>query len=149
MAVNRVKPQMSAASYKTYEVRAPRSSHFRRATCAEMDCPHHLGGWKTTVDERTDLGKAQAHYIRKESGRRSTEHRDEHGMTVFTFEAGQECFQSQNHYTRLERDEIFLVRDGDWRGNPRGTGARRHNADTWLDDFANHQDALAEVQKRG
>ena len=36
---------------------------------------------------------------------------------VFTFEAGQQCF-TQHHVP--DRPQFFVVRDGDWRGNPTG-----------------------------
>ena len=130
------------------------TSRARAATCAEVDCGAYLHGWQTTVDESTDLGQGQAHYIRKNSGRRFVESRvlSDEGvpLTAFRFEAGQRCFRADEHRARLERPEIYLVRDGDWRGNPRGTEPRRHaSAADWVDDFANHQETLANRLKEG
>lgn len=148
MGPNRILPQLPAQAFKTYQIVAPVSTHFRDATCAEVDCAAYLSGWRTVVDERVDLGQGQAHYIRTESGRRFVEHRDEAGMTVFEFPAGQKCFRP--HKARLDRPEIYVVTGGDWRGNPRGLEPRRHaNADDWIDDFATHQQTLADRLNQG
>lgn len=146
--VFRIQPQMPAQAYKTYELRAPVASHFRPATCAEVDCPAHLHGWRTVIDETSPLGQFQASYIRKESGRAHVEHRDDAGMTVFTFEPGQRCFASGDHRLTLEREPICLVRGGDWRAD---TGLmRRHvHPEDWVDDFATHQDRIADQIQKG
>ena len=73
MGIFRIDPQLPTDAMKTYSIMAPKSTHFRKATCAEMDCPSYLHGWATIIDERTELGQEQAHYIRKLSGRKFTE----------------------------------------------------------------------------
>lgn len=144
----RIPPQLPAGAMKTYQILQPPQTHFRPATCLEVDCFGYTNGWRTVVDESTDLGQRQAHYIRKESRRKYTETRDPAGLTAFEFEAGQRCFQT--HHKSLERPAIYLVRDGDWRGNPRNTTPRKHdNPDDWVDDFASHQQALADKHQEG
>ena len=70
------------------------------------------------------------------------------GLTEFTFEAGQTCFVE--HRVPLEREPLYVVRDGDWRGNPRGTAPRIHTRpDDWVDDFAEHQQRLADRFEQG
>ncbi len=145
----RLDPAMPVSAYKTYQVTAPLSTHFRRATCAEVDCPHYVHGWQTTIDERTELGQEQAHYIRNGARRQYTEDRNQApGLTVFTFEAGQTCFAGDQHHVPLDRPALYVVRDGDWRGNPTGNIARRR-PDEWVDDFAAHQDKLATELEKG
>jgi hypothetical protein len=147
MALFRISPQGPPEAYKTYGIRAPKETHFRPATCGEVDCSAYLYGWKTTIDEGTVLGRMQAHYIRKESGRRYEEEWN-NGLTTFYFEAGQHCFAQ--HQTALEREPIFLVKDGDWRGNPRRTNPRIHTKpEHWVEDFAEHQQALKERIEHG
>jgi hypothetical protein len=136
----RIDPQLPAHAYKTYEIRSPVATHYRKGTCEEAGCLAHRHGWKTTVDERTLLGQRQAHYIRKQSGRKFTEVRNE--LTEFVFEAGQECFNE--HKVSLERPELYVVRGGDWRGNPTGE-VRRHTSDGWVNDFGEHQERIARV----
>jgi hypothetical protein len=141
---------MEAASYKTYAIHRPLQTHWRQGTCAEKQCRGYTEGWKTRIDESTELGQGQAYYIRKESGRSFTEERDEAGLTVFTFEAGQQCFRpAKDHMIEIGKPELYVVRGGDWRGNPRKERRRHFNGDDWVDDFANHQDRLATRLSQG
>lgn len=140
-----IPPAMGPESYKTYTIRAPRATHQRKATCAEVDCASYQNGWLTVVDENTDLGKRQAEYIRVLSERHFTETR-EGGLTSFTFYPGQSCFRE--HYVSLDREPQFLVRGGDYRGNPRGEPTRVfRNFDDWANHFGEHQDALRKAQQ--
>lgn len=144
--VFRIDPRMPPAAYKSYRIVAPRQTHFRPATCAEVDCPPYLNGWRVRVE---GLDPQMLHDA-KTSGRRFTELHVAQGETWLVFEAGQPCFQAGEHKTRLDRPEFFVVQDGDHRGNPRGTQARRHtNAADWVNDFAEHQAALSDEQQKG
>jgi hypothetical protein len=143
----RLDPVAPAAAYQTFQVAAPLSTHWRPGTCAEAGCTAHLHGWQTSVDETTDLGQRQAHYIRHDTTRRHTERRADTGLTVFAFEPGQTCFGGQ-HRIRLDREERFLIRGGDWRGNPRGD-RRETTAAGWVDDFGEHQETLADQFGKG
>jgi hypothetical protein len=143
----RVEPALPPAAMKTYAVVVPRETHFRRATCVEVNCRNYQCGWQTRIDEDTVLGRQQAYYIRRQSGRRFQEVKAE-GLTVFVFEQGQQCFAQ--HEVPLERDPVFLVRGGDWRGNPLGVPPRVHRrAEDWVEDFAEHQQKLADRIKEG
>lgn len=139
--LNRIQPAGPVQAYKTYEIASPVSTHFRDGTCEEAGCLAHQHGWQTSVDESTDLGQRQAHYIRTLSGRRFTERRTELGLTAFTFEAGQRCFAT--HKVPLERPEFYIVRDGDWRqlGAPR----LHSGPDAWVNDFGDHLDRIARL----
>ena len=136
----RIDPKLPAEAMKTYAIHAPISTHHRKATCQEVDCDAYAHGWKTVLDVTTDLGVRQAKYITGKSGRaHSVVNR---GLAVeFTFPAGQECFAS--HTVPLEREPLYVVRGGDFRGNPRGTAPRQLSAPNWVDDFATHQDTIA------
>lgn len=142
----RIQPAGAVNLYKTYALKAPHASHWEPCSCEDVDCPAMEFGWRTVVDETSDLGQMQAHYVRADSGRSYVESRDELGMTVFTFAAGQRCFAE--HQRRLEREPLYLVRGGDWRAN---TGLiRRHvSGEDFVDDFANHQDMVADRMTRG
>lgn len=156
--LNRIAPKMPAQAYKTFSVSSPLSTHFRRGTCAEAGCGAHRFGWRTVVNEALELGQRQAHYIRKESGRKFTERRSdvvdtllsgiEAGMTVFEFEAGQRCFT--RHQVPVGRPELYVVREGDWRGNPRGADPRLHTKpEHWVEDMAGLLDKLKTAQEQG
>lgn len=143
--MNRIQPALATHSMKTYAIDAPRDTHFRDASCDQVGCTTMASGWETYVDEATPLGQRQAHYIRRSSGRSFTEARNEHGVTVFTFPAGESCFVT--HQVRVDRPEFYIVRGGDWRGNPRGDFMEHSTPDSWVDDFATHQEGLAKAQE--
>ncbi len=141
----RLPPQMRPDAYVTYSIEAPLETHWRKASCEEVACLHYLLGWQITADERTDLGQAQAHYIRTKAGRRFSEDHNPAGLTVFTFEAGQKCFRQ--HQSRIEREEIFEKKAGDFRiAHPPNRVMR---PDDWVDDFAEHQEKLAHELEKG
>lgn len=144
----RIDPKLPVEAVKTFQIAAPLSTHFRPSTCEEAGCGKHREGWLSLIDEGTDLGKKQAWYIRNQSGRQFKEDRNQMpGLTAFIFEPGQQCFAQ--HKTRLDRPEFYIVRDGDWRGNPTGQRRQHANADDFVDDFANHQQVLADAIQEG
>jgi hypothetical protein len=147
-SVFRPEPKAPAEAYKTYEVARPKSTHSRPATCQEVDCQSFLNGWRSTFDLRTDLGKRQSYYVRMRSGRSFVRVLDPRpGILVLEFAPGQRCFAE--HRIALERPPIFLVRGGDWRGNPLGTPTVTRTPAAWLDDFGSHQQKIAEAIERG
>lgn len=144
--LSRPQPLMDAGAYKTYEMRSPLSTHFRPATCAEVGCPHYLHGWQVRVEA---LAPELVEAARK-SGRRYREQRIAEGETWLVFEAGQPCFKASQHRARIDRPPLYIVRDGDFRGNPRGTKSRLHQRpQDWVEDFATHQQAIADEFKKG
>ncbi len=146
--LNRVTPAMPAGAYKTYTIAAPLATHWVAATCEQAGCRAWQVGWRTIVDEATDLGAAQAAYIRGDRSRGHTEHRDG-PLTVFAFPAGQRCFRAADHRRRLDRPERYVVRGGDWRGNPDGRAYTHSGPDAWVDDFATHQQHITDKLGRG
>tara|TARA_Y100000310_G_scaffold317160_1_gene369700 strand:- start:843 stop:1193 length:351 start_codon:yes stop_codon:yes gene_type:complete len=82
---------------------SPSETHRRKATCAEVDCPHYLQGWITTVA----VGSPQALYIKHHSERRFIE-KTEAGQVMFKFYPGQECFRE--HSASLGRPPFLLHR---------------------------------------
>ena len=138
----RPEPAGRPIDYLTYSIRAGRDTSVV-AACKDVGCQNWLHGWETTVDEATDLGRAQAAYIRHKSGRTSTERRTGTGLTVFRFEAFQRCFVE--HRTR---PDTFWVRDGDFRGNPTQRVVRHVRAADWIEDFQKHKSSLTDLQEK-
>jgi hypothetical protein len=144
--VNRVEPAMPPEAYKTFQITAPVSTHWRKATCTEVDCPNYLNGWRVRIE---GLDPQMLHAART-SGRRHTELPVAEGETWLVFDAGQPCFRAAEHRKRIDRPELYVVRDGDHRGNPRGTKARLHQRpEHWTEQFAEHQQALADAHEKG
>ncbi|MES2209441.1 MAG: hypothetical protein V4515_04560 [Chloroflexota bacterium] len=134
----------------TYGLHRPRATHTRPASCVQVECPQWRDGWSSLIDESSDLGRTQGAWIRGGSGRRFTEHRTPAGPTRFDFAPGQVCFAAADHTVPLDRPPLYIVRGGDWRGNPRRIPVRRHTrAEDWRDDFGDHQQQLRDAQLRG
>ena len=147
---------LPAAAYKTYGISSPRATHWRPAACAQAQCRGHREGWQSTVPSDSP----QADYIRHDKSRRHVETRPAPGWSHFTFEPGQECFtwcqektcpyrEPHHHHILIDRQERFLVRGGDWRGNPDGFRREHKRPEDWQDDFASHQDKIATLVSRG
>jgi hypothetical protein len=146
---NYIPPAGPPGAYKTYSISSPIETHTRPGTCEDAGCLANRHGWKTTIDVSTGLGKRQHDYIEsKVHGRHFTVEWTSIDMVTYTFPAGQVCFAAP-HQVALERPAFFLVKDGDYRGNPFGTRPVRRDVDDWVDDFANHQQALHDRIERG
>lgn len=146
----RFTPRGPAQAFQTYGVRTVPNRKGRRATCAEIGCAPHLHGWRTVLDPADPQTGARVHFIRTDRTRRHVEGRDEAGRFVFEFEAGQTCFSATDDQHWTEHDALYLIRGGDWRGDPTGRPARTYDRpDQWVDDFASHQDRLATRRARG
>jgi len=149
--VPRFDPAGPAALYKTYKVSAPRQTHFRQATCEEAACENYARGWVTIVDERTELGQRQAHFIRHDRTRRHAEIKTiDSALTEFVFEAGQTCFAASLHRVRTDRPDRLAVLGGDFRGNPAGIPARVHTRpEFFVEDWQEALDGARTAQERG
>jgi hypothetical protein len=137
-------PALPAHAVQTFEIAAPLGTHWRPATCEEVECPEFLHGWRLRVE---DLDPQDVH-VATHCGRSFTVSAVAPAETWLVFGAGQPCFKSAGHRIRLEREERFIVRGGDWRDNPRGD-RRETTATGWVDDFGEHQDRLNTAFERG
>jgi hypothetical protein len=145
--VFRVQPKGGPEDYKTYGLMRPKATHWRTATCQEVNCANHARGWRMTLDLSTALGQRQGRYIRDHSGRSYVNVGQEGVLVTLEFAAGQKCFAE--HRVPLERMPLFVVKGGDYRGNPRGIQTQRRSAQGWIDDFGEHQLRLKETVERG
>ena len=145
-----IQPAGPPNAYKTYELRSPLATHHRPATCEEVGCLQWARGWLTTVP----AGSGDEQLVRRMASgemdnrrRYFTETRDG-GMISFRFEAGTSCFRVGTHTTNLGRPPIMIVRDGDFRAST-GNSRVHSREDDWVDDFATHQQQLADEIERG
>lgn len=145
--ISRIKPKAPAQFFKTYTIASPVETHYRDASCKEVECQHYLKGWVTALDISTVNGASTANWIRMHSGRAFTY--TQTGLVVkFVFPPGQRCFIQ--HKVSLQRPEFFIVQGGDWRGNPMSIEEYRHKtAENWVEDCALHQDKIATAHQRG
>lgn len=141
----RLAPLAPAHAYQTFQIASPLETHWRPATCAEVDCAQYLNGWRVRVE---GLSEADVYAIAG-SGRRYDRHDVAEGETWLVFSPGQACFRASEHKLPLGRPELFVVRGGDWRGNPIGDVRKHTRPEDWVDEFANHQDRVARAAQEG
>lgn len=132
-------------AYKTYVIAQPLATHFRHATCAEIECPGYLNGWVTVVPSDSP----QAVYIRTGSKRHFVEQPAGAGLAEFRFAAGQRCFGAERHKVPVGRPPLYVVRDGDRRGNPTGRQMQHATPEDWRDDLGEHQLKIIDARQKG
>lgn len=145
---NRLPNRMGAENYQTFQIAAPVQTHTRKASCEEVECAQYLNGWRVKLDLSSDLGQRQAHYIKHQSGRSYKVVGQEGGLVVLEFNGNQECFQE--HRVPLDRPAVYRVKGGDHRGNPLRTLTRIHKKpEFWVEEFAEHQDKIDKIRRKG
>jgi hypothetical protein len=152
MPINRPAPVRRVDQMKTYGLSAPQATHYRRASCKEVECPNYANGWRSGFNVTEPEQANAARIVRLHSGRLFTveELADSLGKVekvIFTFGPGQECFQQ--HRVALERDPVLYVRDGDWRGNDTGFKHVFGSNTDWVDDFGEHQEKIKAAFEQG
>lgn len=143
--LNRIPPVGPVQGYRTFQIMAPTSTHRRKADCKEVNCPDYLNGWRV----RTDSLDPQMLHTATHCGRKYTELHVAEGENWLVFEAGQACFRASQHSVPLDRQEIFIARDGDYRGNPTGRVRKHTRPEDWIDDMQENNEKVRERLERG
>ena len=73
IVASRLAPKLGPQFYKSFSLRRPLTSHWRKATCEEVDCPDFVLGFQAAVDTSTPLGQAQYDYLHRDRTRSFTE----------------------------------------------------------------------------
>jgi hypothetical protein len=141
--LNRWDPVLPVTAMQTFTVAQPLATHWRKATCAEVDCPHYLNGWATTV-----LTGGPDEALIRRAGRKFVLTDADPGFTRFVFEAGQACFKAASHRVPNGRDALHVARSGDWRGCPRSDVRQMRPVD-WLDKFRTDLDVVKTRMEQG
>lgn len=131
--LNRPAPGLPVEAMRTHHILAPLSSHWRKATCEEIDCPEFRKGYgiplKSLDDEDLGLIRRFVETYRIRCSRVEVENGEWH----LWVEAGQRCLRASTHRLRLDREEHFLTRNGDWRGSDGADPLVFSGADAWAD----------------
>lgn len=96
-----IRAQPRFADGDKYKIDRPLATHWRVASCEEVECQNYLNGFILPIDESSDLGQRQAAYLRNSQTRHFTERHGDGGITLFVFERGTRCFAVH----KLPRDE--------------------------------------------
>lgn len=147
--VSRATPQLPPGAMQTFEVDAPLETHWRRATCEEVECAAYTQGWSSDVPPDSD-GEIRIKQIYDNEIRRGkvTTTKTPEGFIRYHFPAGTECFRRIWHRLPLEREATFTLRSGDYRGTD-GIIRTFKDGPEWVDAFATHQDNIAQLVDRG
>lgn len=142
-------PALAPEHMQTFQIAAPATTHFLEVPCDATNCDMAEHGWTMDIDLNTELGQRQARYIKRESGRKFTHESTGPGLVRLTFSSGQPCFRT-HRVRNFDVPEHYLVKGGDWRGNPRGTPTRTHTRpEHWVEDFQENSEALNEIKRKG
>lgn len=144
----RFQPAGPVHAYETFQVSTSQApEHWRRATCEEIDCEAWRFGWVTRVPAG---GELEATVRSAVPGMWLTAELDG-GETVFTFPPYTPCFRASQH--RLPRadsvPELFVVRGGDWRGNPTGQRRVHQRPEDWAEHLHESTDRITEALRKG
>jgi hypothetical protein len=136
--LNRVAPRLPVQAMQTHHILAPAATHWRKATCEEIGCLDYHHGWVLPLDglDEGDIWQA------RNAGRAYVQQTNEDGKIFLHFEAGQPCFRAMTHRIRVERPELFIVRNGDWRGSDGEQPLRFSGPDAWRDHLGTHLDKI-------
>lgn len=156
--LTRVEPVGPTQAYKTFAVRSPLSTHYRRATCEEIDCPDYLHGWYLKIEGTPE----DLLYTARNSGRKYTigevliELKDDEDNVVsteifkaFIFEAGQACFRASTHVKSLERPEFFFAGRGDHRSFSIRKAQQFERPDQFVESFEDHLARIRHALQQG
>lgn len=147
----RVAPRMAVQQYQTFSVHMPAESHWRPASCEEVDCPKWRNGWKTSFVPGTADGDKIRFFIKNSTIKRTYTVVRLADRTEVVFPAGMECFKQDHPSTRhrlpIPKPQIHVVRGGDWRAST--TERKVVKAPEWVDRFATNQDKLKTLIERG
>lgn len=145
----RLTPAGPPSAYQTFQIKTPQGPEFQRpATCEEVDCESWKYGWVTRVPAGSELVE-----MVQNTGRPYTEITEAGAAErEFLFAPGTPCFRASTHRKAVRPDlpQLFVVRDGDYRGNPRGTAPRIHQRpEDWVENFQEVTENVKERIERG
>ena len=111
-----------------FEANWPSRTHWRKATCREVNCSHYVNGWVTRVAP----GSPQDLYIRGDTERQHKLERGEE-FNFYTFEPGQRCYRSGQHRIKLDRGPWLTKNQPGKEWGRLELNAMDHNQ--WTDEF--------------
>ncbi len=136
--ISRPRPIGPPHAYQTYSVQTPKETHFRKATCAEINCDAWREGWTLRVQDLDERLWATIKASKKRYRRMDLTATE--GYLIF--EPGQACFHSFKHVTRIDKPEIYLVGRGDWRTFIPQRAQVFKKPEHWVEHMYDHLDLL-------
>lgn len=137
-------PLMPFYAYKSYRFLKPRKTHWRRATCEEVECKFYRDGWRFPLMGATQ----QQIHDATHSGRSYKLVQVSPNEQYLEFAPGQPCWNAHKHELPIEREPIYLRQCGDFR-QYMGRPYQHKNIEFWIEDMQEHQDKILKIVKRG
>lgn len=146
--VQRFKPTLPVEKMQTYKISRPPATHTRPATCAEVDCPDFVKGYTVRLPRGDDrivlLRRAADGWVDGFKREMCEVTGIDSAEQEFLFNPGSPCLKATTHRCTLDRPEIYVVREGDWRNARTARLIRRHQRpEHWVEDMQENLDAVA------
>lgn len=135
---NQLGPRMPPGYYKNYRIASPVETHYRRATCQEINCEAYRDGW--TMHKEKLLPALL--YAATHSGRKFKEVSVSAGQTYLVFEPGQTCFRAPEHKISLERPEWYFVGRGLYTVFNTRAAKQHTKPEFWIEDMSEHLETI-------
>jgi hypothetical protein len=140
---------LESAAYTTFAMHAPVRTHFIELPCKVAQCRRYVHGWVTTLDPgREEHLPLIQHIVSGRSGRRwSRGENTPEGYMTFVFPPGQACFRNSHHQRDESKQELYVVRRGDFRMPYAQRESRVMGFDNWIETFDKNQKALVKAHE--
>lgn len=133
-----------------FNIQSPLATHWREATCEEVDCEPYRTGWRLRYDTLTP----ELQYTATHTGRHYTTFTTDFDpdtqefynppATFLVFEAGQPCFNSRHHRLPVGRPEVYRTLNEQDRSTVLHTSPQ-----SWVDQCGEHVEKIVDIIKRG
>lgn len=140
---------MAPEAFTSFAMHAPVSTHFIELPCKVAQCKRYMHGWTTVLDpKRQEHLLFIQHIVGGHSGRRwSYGENTPEGYLTFVFPPGQSCFRNSHHQRDESKDELYVVRKGDYRTPYSRRDPKAVSFDNWIEAFDNNQTALVKAHE--
>lgn len=140
---------LAAEAFTTFTMHAPLATHFIELPCKVAQCKRYVHGWTTVLDpKREEHLLFIQHIVSGRSGRRwSHGETTPEGYLSFVFPPGQSCFRNSHHQRDESKDELYVVRKGDFRTPYGKRDPKVMSPDLWLETFAKNQNVLLKAHE--
>ena len=125
---------MNTLQAQRYTVDMPLATHWRPATCEEVDCKYFVAVWRVNVPKGSP-GEAKLRI----SGRPFHEQTESNGTVTFEFPKGTPCLEPSRHRIQTERPANYLY-------GSESTPGRIVGEDEWQGRFVTNLDDLKRIQ---
>lgn len=140
---------LAPMDFTSFGMRAPVRTHFIELPCSVAQCKGYVHGWTSTLDPgREEHLPFIQHILSGRVGRRySRGENTPEGYLTFNFPPGQSCFLNSHHQRDESKEELYVVRRGDFRTPHAQREPKAMTFDNWVELFDRNQNALVKAHE--